>query len=126
MDMDSFTKVLYELKKDHVVLSYISMARGVRDTRCALIVSDIQVVGNSREAEMKGETNDDENSSIFVVEYINVSNFSEDYELAVDAMYGLNDDLQRVINIVALQNNFQFRVIKSSSQYMTIVCVDDE
>ena len=126
MDRDSFTKGLYELKKDRDVLWYLNMARGVRDTSCALIVSDVQVVGSSREAEMESETNDDEKSSIPVVEYFNVSNLPEDYELTVDAMYGSKDDLQRVINMVALRNNFQFKVIKSSSQYMTIVCVDDE
>ena len=74
-----------------------------------------------REAEIEGEMNDEENSRIPIIEYFKVSNLPEDYELVVNAMHGSKDDLQRVINMIALRNNFQFRFVKSSSQYMTTV-----
>ena len=135
MDRNSFTKGLYELKNDWDVLWYLNMARGVRDTSCALIISNVPVVGSSREAENKENVPDDDffdndglerGSRIPMIEYVNVSSLPDDFELGVDSMFATKFDLQKAVNMVALRKNFQFKVVKSSSQYFNIVCVDDE
>ena len=127
MNSDSTANSIIEIKNDKDALWYLNLVRNVKDCSIPLIVTDVAPDGV--DADMAHEQTDnyaveDGIPYISVFNDVNLSNLPDDYDVQDYMMFGTKFDIQKAITLVAFKNNFQFKILDSSTKKFNVHCVD--
>ena len=112
LDSSNTSQSVMELKSDKDVLWFLNMARKVTDASCPLIVSKFMPREGSstnsvaRNISLGEYCVEDSPKTIAMFENINLGKLPPNFDVGVNYIYAKMFDLQKVIAMVAIKNNF--------------------